>query len=120
MADCLVGFNEAADADSELEIFDRSNVTRQTAISRASDYYDDTSLATKSRYHITEITDPRIYFEYFNNGYAGKLFAKVLIEEILGEYYFKYYEEQLNSITDLTGADQYKAMRYCGIDIFAI
>lgn len=119
MADCLVGFNEEESAATELDIFDRSNTTRQSAISRVSSYYDATNLATKSRYHITEITDPRIYFEFFNVGYAGKIFGKVTLELIDSTYYFKYYEEQLNYATDKTGNDQFRVMQYCNIDVFA-
>lgn len=118
--DSMVGFNEDKVADSELEIFDRSNTTRQTTISRASLYYDSTDLATKSRYQINEIADPRKYTNYFQIGYKGKLLAK--IRSVLNGLIYDLirYDEQTNYGTDKTGSEEWKAMQYCGLDVFAI
>jgi len=71
---CIIGFNETGDADSRLAIFDRSNTTRQENISRSSDYYDDTSLATKCRYHSSEILYIAVIESLFKIGYKHRIF----------------------------------------------
>ena len=120
MAECLVGFNEGSSADSELEIFDRQNATRQTPFSRASIYYDSTSLATRSRYHISEITNPNTYSDFFNPGYKGRIFAKIRTVLNGGNYDIIRYDEELNYATDKTGAEEFEVMQYCNIDILAM
>ena len=116
MADCLVGYNEEESAATELEVFDRSNTTRQSAISRASDYYDDTDLATKSRYHITEITDPRILVDFFNIGNKAKFFNQIIVEDNIIIGFRKtliYSTDQLNNL-------EWKLYKYCGWNIYVI
>jgi len=71
---CLIGFNETADADSRLEIFDRSNTTRQEDISRSSTYYDSTNLSTKSRYHASECLFIDNLMALFKTGYKNRIF----------------------------------------------
>ena len=77
MAPCLIGFNETGSAATALEIFDRSNTTRQTAASRASAYYDATSLATKSRYHISEIYSHEVFTTLFETDYQDTVFTSI-------------------------------------------
>jgi hypothetical protein len=77
MAPCVIGFNESSSVESELEIYDRSNITRQTVLSRASAYYDATNLATKSRYYIDEISNYGIRKDYFNVNYQGLVHVKL-------------------------------------------
>jgi len=73
-APALIGFNESGDADSRLEIFDRSNTTRQEDISRSSGYYDSTSLATKSRYALIECLYIEDLKTLFKTGYKNRIF----------------------------------------------
>lgn len=77
MADCLVGFNETGSADTKLEIFDRSNTTRQEDASRTSTYYDATSLATKSRYHISEVYPYEAFIALFKTDYKNFAFPNI-------------------------------------------
>ena len=97
MADCLVGFNPTSDADSKLAIFDRSNTTRQTAASRASIYYDSTSLATKSRYQIDELATYVTLQSFFNAAYKDRLASKIVTS---GGYTTRL-DEVLNSPTPM-------------------
>lgn len=77
MAPCLIGFNETSSDAPALEIYDRSNTTRQEDLSRLSAYYDSTSLATKCRYYIDEIFNYGIRTDYFKAGYKNKSFAQL-------------------------------------------
>jgi len=114
MADALVGFNETGAADTELEIFDRSNATRQTVASRASIYYDTTSLATRCRYNVKEIADPRFYDTFFETDYQDRVFGKVLLDNgdvVRLDEYLTYSVKQTNKLPTI--------LKYCKItDIY--
>jgi lysophospholipase L1-like esterase len=76
----LIGFNESGSLDVKLEIFDRSNITRQTAASRAGIFYDTTSLATKCRYYCSATASPfvsefgyDVFKTFFNTGYKKRI-----------------------------------------------
>lgn len=119
MADTLLGFNEAQSADPEFEIFDRSNVVIQSDESRApGSYYDSTNLATRSRYHITEIADPRIYYGYYNVGYAGKPHAKIQIVPNGDTHDIIRYDEQLVYISDKILENEISVQTYCNIHVY--
>jgi len=77
MADCVIGFNETSSADAKLEIFDRSNTDRQEDASRASAYYAATSLATKSRYHISEIFPHEVFTALFKTDYKNRVYSTI-------------------------------------------
>ena len=77
MAPCLIGFNESESEDPALQIFDRSNTTIQTDASRASQYYDSTNLATKSRYHISELYPYETISSLFNDDYKDIVFTTI-------------------------------------------
>jgi len=89
-------------------IFDKSNTTRQTAISRASDYYDATH---PYRYHVNEIADFAILNSFFEALYVDTLFAKILKDEsdIIR------LDEVLNYETQKTGEDLLTIKEYCNI-----
>lgn len=91
-----------------IQIFDRSNATRQTAASRAADDYDATH---PYRYQINEIADPRIYDTYFEAAYKDRIFGKVVLDgtDLIG------YDEELNYVTQKAGADLVTVEEYCGI-----
>jgi len=91
-----------------LDIFDRSNTTRQTDLSRASDFYD---AAHPYRYNVAEISDPRIYDTFFEALYKDKIFGKV---ELDGTDIIRY-DEQLNYDTQKTGGGLISVEEYCGI-----
>ena len=116
VADSMVGFNETESANAALAIFDRSNVTRQTAASRASIYYDATNLATKSRYHITEVSDPVIYDTFFEAASKDKFFGRVVLD---GSNNIIRYDEHVVYGTQKVGSDLTKVTNYCRItDIY--
>lgn len=116
MFPCYIDFNPTDGVDARIAIFDRSNVTRCTDLARGSLY-----ISTEPyRWHISEIADPRVYFEYFNIGYAGLISAKIETQLSGGVYYIKKFSEQLNYATDKTGVDQYKVMQYCKSNVFAV
>jgi hypothetical protein len=73
-APSLLGFNETSSDNALLTHFDRSNETIQTAASRSSVYYSTTSLATKSRFHCSELEYDTLA-SFFNTGYKNKFFA---------------------------------------------
>jgi hypothetical protein len=120
VADALFGMNETGSANAVYAIWDRQNATRQTQFSRDSIYYDATSLATRSRYHVSEITDPLIYSQLFEVGYKGRVFAKVVVGNDGVINVILRYDEELNYGTDKTGVDEYKVMKYCGIEDYAL
>jgi len=70
----LIGFNETSDADSRLEIFDRSNTTIFEDIARTSIWYDATSLATRSRFHSSEIMFIDNLQSLYKTGYKNRVF----------------------------------------------
>lgn len=112
MADSLVNFDPNGAGGAAREIFDRSNVTRQTALSRASIYYDATSLATRSIYHITEIAEYAVMQTFFEAGYQDKAsFGKVIYDgsDIIS------YNEHLNYATQKTGVPLTQVKTYCNI-----
>jgi len=111
MAPCLIGFNETSSAATALEIFDRSNATRQTAASRASDYYDATSLATRSRYHISEVYPHEVLTTLFEAAYQNKVFSAISKEGTdfsLTDF--------ISYTTQRTGAALASVESYCQID----
>ena len=69
-----IGFNETSDADSRLEIFDRSNTTRMEDLTRAAGDYDATSLATKSRFDASIICYIDILETHYKTGYKHRIF----------------------------------------------
>ena len=111
MANCYIDFSSTTNA-----VFDRSNETTNSTISRASTYYD---ASNPYRWHISEISDPRKYMEYLNVGYAGKLYGGITTYLSGGEYYIKMLRFILLYATDKTGEEQYKIMKYCGTNVFA-
>lgn len=111
MAPCLLGFNETASADTELEIFDRSNITRQEDISRASTFYDATSLATKCRYHISEVYPDEVWQGWFKAVFKNKVFiaiSKTGADFSLTEFF--------TFATQKVGSDLVKIKKYAKID----
>jgi hypothetical protein len=70
----IIGFNESGSADSRLEIFDRSNTTRQEDISRSVTDYNSASLATKCRYFSPNILYLPIIETLFKVGYKHRIF----------------------------------------------
>lgn len=117
--DSMIGMNESSSANELITHFDRSNATIQTDTSRASSYYDSTSLATKSRYHITELIDPRIYSTYFNTEY-NKYFGKITTSLISTTYYVTSFPEMLVYSVDMRDSKEHKIMQYCGTDVFEV
>jgi len=111
MAPCLVGFNETSSAAAVLEIFDRSNTTRQEDISRSSGYYDSTSLATKCRYHISEIFPYETFRSLFKATYKDIIFIKVSKE--LTDFSLI---DFIGYPAQLTGNDILKVKRFCNSD----
>ena len=71
--DCLIGFNETMSDDSRFDIFDRSDETIFNAACRASAYYSSTNLATKSRFHVSEL-ERYIIESFTNTGYKYRIF----------------------------------------------
>jgi hypothetical protein len=69
----IIGFNPTGSADSRLEIFDRSNTTRQEDISRSASDYNSASLVTKCRYFSYSLYLP-IIESYFKTGYKHRIF----------------------------------------------
>jgi len=117
MFPCLIDFDPDDGTDPLIDNLDRSNVTIATDLSRASAYYD---VLNPYRWHINEIADPRIYTEFLNVGYAGKLYSKITTQLSGGNYYIKSLNEVLNFATDKLAEDQIKIMIYCGSNVFAI
>ena len=113
---CYIDFDYSDEGGSAIELFDRSNVTRCTDLARGA-LYDSSN---HYRWHISELADPRVYFEYFNDGYAGMLFGKVTTELYESNYYIKDLLEVLVYTTDKKGSEQWSVMLYCGINVFAI
>lgn len=113
---CYVDFDYSDEGGAFLDIFDRSNTDRCTDFARG-DLYDANN---PYRWFITEISDPRIYFDYFTPGYAGKMFGKVITELYESAYYIKELNKLLVYTTDKTGADQYRVIQYCKINVFAL
>jgi len=108
MADALVDFDPTDGAAAALDLLDRSNVTRQTAASRASLYYDSGNVY---RYHISEMADFSVLDTFFESAYQDRLFAHVKysaaeIIELL---------EVLSYATAKTGADLTSVKSYCNI-----
>jgi hypothetical protein len=116
MYPCLIDFNPGNVENSDLEIFDRSNEVRCTALARGDNYNE----LQPSRWHISELVDPRIHTFYFNDGFAGKLFAKIETEQVEENIIIKKLLQQLNYNTDKKGTDQVIVMIYCGTDIFIL
>lgn len=119
LAPALVGFNPTSSANALLQIFDRQNATRQTATSRSSIYYDATSLATRSRYHSSEISNPVIYHTFFNNGYRGLLYPAVTTAISSTNYYPTSLTAFYTLGLDTKGSTQYKSMQFCGTFVFS-
>ena len=116
MADALVDFDPTVSTNALLDTFDRSNATIHSLEATASIYYN---ASFPYLWHITEISDPHIYAEFFNVGYKGRIFARINLS-IDGTFAIVLYREELNYGTDKTGADEYKVMKYCNIEEFAI
>lgn len=110
-ADALIGFNETGSADTKLNIFDRSNTTIQTAASRSSAYYDSTSLATKSRFHTSELAPYEKILTWYNTDYQDRVFgnlSKLTTDFSLTEIFV--------SSAKKTGSTLAKVKAYCHID----
>ena len=110
-ADALIGFNEAGSADTKLNIFDRSNTTIQTAISRASAYYDATSTATKHRFHTSELAPYEKVLTWYNTNYQDRVFgnlSKLTTDFSLTEIFV--------SSVKKTGTTLAKVKTYCHAD----
>ena len=90
----LIGFNESESAETALEIFDRSNTTRQTDYSRASDYYESTNLATKCRYHSYELFPNSILSLLFEDDYKNVVFSKTIMDEGIYDIRFAAFQSQ--------------------------
>jgi hypothetical protein len=113
---CYVDFDYTDEGGASLAIFDRSNTTRCTDFARGALY----DAINPYRWFISEIADPRVYFDYFNDGYAGMMFGKVETELYESAYYIKELNRLLGYATDKKGNDQYKVMIYCKINVFAL
>ncbi len=110
-ADALIGFNETGSADTKLNIFDRSNTTIQTAASRASAYYSATSLATKSRFHTSELAPYEKMLTWYNTDYQDRVFgnlSKLTTDFSLTEIFV--------SSAKKTGSTLAKVKTYCHTD----
>jgi hypothetical protein len=111
-AESLLGFNELSVADTELEIFDRSNTTRQEDASRSSAYYDSTSLATKCRYHISECyPHDEVFNLLFKTAYKDIVFFKILKTDSNFRL-----TEFIKYPSQLIGNNLLKVKHYCQID----
>lgn len=120
MACAMVGFNETKNIGAIYEIFVRSNATRQTPASRASIWYQAGDVQTTSRYHVKEIADPRVYFDFFNVGYAGKLFNMIVTLLNSGAYDVIRSDEELQYGTDKTMDDEWKIFGHCKMKDYAV
>jgi hypothetical protein len=76
MADCMIGFNESQSDDSALTIFDRSDTDIFEDTARTG-YYDSTNLATKSRFHISELYPYEKFRVMFKTAYKDIAFVKI-------------------------------------------
>lgn len=117
MYPCLIDFDPTGSGNSLLDTFNRSNTTIHSSLSRSASDYDSLH---PYRYSIKNISDPRVYTEFLNVGYAGKLFGKITTQLSGGIYYIKSYKEQLSYTNDKTGNDQLRIMNYCGTNVFAL
>lgn len=110
-SDALIGFNETADDDTKLNIFDRSNETIQTAASRASAYYASTNLATKSRYHTSELAPYEKLLSWYNTDYQDRVFGN--LSKLTTDFSLT---EILVSSAKKTGSTLAKVKTYCHAD----
>ena len=76
MAECLIGFNESGSDADALKIFDRSNTDIFEDAARLG-YYDSTSLATKSRFHISEVYPYEKLRAMYKYAYKDIAFVKI-------------------------------------------
>nr|AKH47532.1 hypothetical protein [uncultured marine virus] len=116
MISSFIDFDPTASTDAKLDNFDRSNATIFNNTARAGADYDSSN---PYRFHVDNITDPLVYCMFFNVGYKGKIFAKIIAALTGLVYKPTLYKEELNYSTDKKGDDEYKVMKYCGIGGYA-
>ena len=115
LAPGLIDFDPLVATPAELTVMDRSNVTYQSAASRASDYYD---AGFPYRYHSEELANPIVYNTLWNAGYKGMYYAKITTYDDGLNFYCLTIGELLLYSVDKTGATQTAIMAYCGSDVF--
>jgi len=98
-----------------IAVLDRSNVTYQTAVSRASSYYD---AGNPYRYHSSELGNAPLYNAFFNVGYKGMYFSKIEVDIYDLNYYAVSISEILLYSLDNIKEGQRIIMVYCGSDVF--
>ena len=111
MANCYIDLSA-----TDNPVFDRSNETTNSALSRSSAYYN---ISHPYWWHISEISDPRNYMQFLNAGYAGMFYGGITTYLSSGEYFIKMLNFMLLYGIDKIGDDQYKIMKYCGTNVFA-
>ena len=73
LIDSFINFNPTGSTDAKFDIVDRSNITTNSAASRASIYYDGTDRTTSSIYHISELPYD-VLNTYFETDYIDRVF----------------------------------------------
>ena len=111
-APSLIDFDYLDATPAALAVMDRSNVTYQTAASRAASDYDATQVY---RYEVSNIADPRIFMTFFNVGYKGRFYGKITVSSNHVMTFFG----GLVTATDRTNYHQANAMDYCGSFVLA-
>ena len=77
LIDSFITFNPDGSADAKFDIFDRGNTTIFAQAARDSVYYDSTDRTSRSRFHISELTDINLFRSYFNTGYKYRVFFRI-------------------------------------------
>ncbi len=109
LAECFINFNPDLKADSKFDIWDRSNVTIHSAVSRASIFYDASNPYT---YHISELNQ-LVLVDFFNVGYAGRVFVKFETDSI-GNDHRLYMIRILVYKTDKRSLQEVKVLEWSG------
>lgn len=109
LAECFINFNPDLKADAKFDIWDRSNVTIQTAASRASIFYDASNPYT---YHISELNQFTL-FSFFNVGYAGKAYVRFETDSI-GNDHRLYMIRIIVYKTDKRSLQEVKVLQWSG------
>lgn len=74
----FIGFNEIGSLDPFYDFFNRSNIDVYTIAASLGEFYDDTNRATRSRFHISELTNEATLRSYFQIDEDYKMFLKIL------------------------------------------